>query len=79
MPWKLNAGDFATMIGAAAPSCERAGESRLGLGLRQSAWARSVQSHETSRYVIEGGWQRIGEPIWTPTSLNWAYCATTDA
>ena len=51
MPWKLNVGDFATMTGGGALAFERTGESRLGLGLRQSARSRSAQSGETSRKV----------------------------
>ena len=49
MAWRLNAGDFATKISNDALSFEPTGESRRGLGLRQSAWRRSAQSGETSR------------------------------
>ena len=49
MPWRLNAGDFATMTGAAALSFERTGKSRPALGLRQSTGALPAQSSETSK------------------------------
>ena len=54
MPWSLNAPASGRKTGAASHSFERTGESRPGLGLRQSARPQPAHYNRTSRNVTDG-------------------------